>query len=173
MIRKVGDCAGKQAAKLLTACGEEIEKHFSENLGCRTTITTRPSTMEKYWEVEVKLGRSGSRKSARIRWIAGALVCEANGDPDPALVLYIWACGSNGQGGRQAEEDLARLLGQDRVKGRSAEMDLSTGLVAFGIIPLRDKDSETFDIEEDVLLQEIRDSLKAVGKKDIDALLRI
>src|ERR1035437_2771574 len=66
MIRKVGDRACEQAGKLLTKCGEEIDKHFSEIRACRAKVTSRNSTIENDWWIDVRLEPSGSGKVSRI-----------------------------------------------------------------------------------------------------------
>lgn len=174
MIKKVGFRAREQAAKLLKSCGVEIREHFSETLGCQAKVRSQRDTIENFWTIEVRLGRRGGRKSRNILWTTGAFIVDSHDDPDPAIFLYVWTSGQNGQGGRQAEEDLAKLFGEKRVKGRADAIGANVGTVAFGKIPLKEKvDNKTFDIEEEDLLEEVRGLLKTFRKKDIDRLFEI
>lgn len=174
MITKVGDCACEQAAKLLTKCGEEIVKHFSEILGCRAKITSRNSTRKNDWWIDVSLDPLGSGNTPKGCWSTGAIIGESSDDPDPAVILYIYASGRNGQGARQAEEDLAKLLGKERIRGRSAVTGCYVGTVWFGRVPLSERVSDkTFDIDEEELIKKVKGLLGTIRSEDVDELFKI
>lgn len=174
-IKKVGDCAGKQAAALLTDCGTEICKHFNENLGCRTRVFSRQATKEKNWQIGVKLDRGAGRKSKMVRWQIGVWIAERRDGIEPTLFLWIWARGQNGKGERQAEEEIADIFGDDRAKCRSKNMGgaWGPGIVAFGEVSLKDKVGNDFDIKREDILKEVKSSLSNVGKRDVERLFQI
>jgi hypothetical protein len=170
MIEKVGDRACTQAADLLTACGNEIDKYFSETLGCQSKVRCQYRTMRNEWYNIVRLAPSRSRKSNNLFWTTGAFITDSNDDRGPAMFLYIWAGGRNGQRQRQAAEELANLLAKKSVKGA----DMALGAVAFGRISLREKvGKRTFDIEKEGIVNEVKGLLKKIHKKDVDTLFEI
>jgi hypothetical protein len=136
MIKRVGDRASEQAAKLLEKCGIEIDKYFSKTPACRAKVRSRFTFMKKYWEIQIRLRRTDNRKTAKLLWFTGATIDKSHDDREPALFLWMWVGGSNRQGRGQAEEDLAKLLGETRVRARAVELSWSKGTVAFGKIRL-------------------------------------
>jgi hypothetical protein len=174
MIRKVGERACEQAAEFLTKCGAVIEEYFSDTVECQARVRSRPTYIKKYWEIDVRLGRRGSRKTATLLWTTGASIDKSHNDTDPALFLYIWVRGSRGQGSAQVEEDLDKLLGEQRIKYQAAELGWYKGTAIFGKIPLSKRvNAKTFEIDEEKLLDEVSDFLKTIGKKDAVKLFEI
>jgi hypothetical protein len=104
----------------------------------------------------------------------GASIDKSHNDTDPALFLYIWVRGSRGQGSAQVEEDLDKLLGEQRIKYQAAELGWYKGTAIFGKIPLSKRvNAKTFEIDEEKLLDEVSDFLKTIGKKDAVKLFEI
>ena len=118
--------------------------------------------------------RAGSRKIEKHLWLTGATITKSHGDRYPSLFLWIWVGGNNRQGTEQAEEVLAKLLKEKRVKARADEMGWDKGTVAFGEISLREKiNQNTFEINEQKLVEEARSILRTIRKKDVEKLFEI
>jgi len=175
MIEAVGKRAGEQAAAFLASIRHEIEAHFRQ-LGCQAKSRNRPTYLKTHWSVEVRLDPKGRRQTARKHWSTGVSIAgdlDARGGPVVSLYFWIWAEGSNDQGSRRAEDQLAGTLGAQRTKYRGST-DGDTGSVVYGELPLTGRlNKRDFGIGKEELIESARGVLKTINKRDIRRFFEI
>jgi hypothetical protein len=136
MIKKVGERADEQARIFMNRCGQHIADCLdSKHHFCRAEPRKRRAST--YWGVEVRLWPNNGRRSGGGRRWAGLTIEGFNGRP--SSLLWLWT-----RGGRDAEDELARILG-NRAKYRSADLQgWDSGAVIIDEIAL-DGDNFGFD----------------------------
>jgi hypothetical protein len=165
----VGEWADEQATDLMRQCAEEIEKHFGQ-LGCNIKRRSQhDATKDKYgWWVELWLWPKPGRN--RKMWTVGVSVEESGEghESSPAIFLYLWT-----DGGKRAEEKLTRLLG-NKTEYQSAHFDWYAGSVFIGKgIPLRVNRQDAFEIDRDILIEELWKRLRKLERRDAQRLFKI
>jgi hypothetical protein len=168
-IKRAGDCASKQAGKLLKECGEKIKNHF-EKQGVCTKITSQDRSIEKYWEIPVRLWPKQGRRSTALRLKTGveAGVSFEYIKQTPVLLVYLWT-----RGGKEVERKLTKMLG-GTVNYRLGDLGWYAGSVTVGEeIPLVIDKGGNFEIDGGILLEEVGRRLEKIGKKELKKLFEI
>lgn len=132
MIRWVGDCALRDATKLLKECSEGMEDIFK--VGANIDGISRQSTIERNWQIEFLLWPRKCRRPPRIRKSVGFTL-----ESDAHLYAWLWS-----RGGADAEDRIVALLPRNSTVIRSRKVqDWAAGSVAIAkirLLPLLESD---------------------------------
>lgn len=165
MVRAVGDAASRQAASFLEECGQIIHEHFGSFARCQ--IISKNRAMEKNWSVSCGVWLRGKFKPKPGKWKLMAGV-DISTKERGLVVPWLWL-----QGRSAGEEQLLKILGAHRVKGRSEELGWDAGTVALAKIPVLAEDMPGFDVDREPLLSNIKEAIRSISPTDLQVLLTL
>lgn len=165
MARRVGAAADQQVADFLELCGRRIEDHFTSIGAVLANRRKRFAVLRDwYWWVHVQVPSVPHRG-----WFSCALVISASSEDDRTslgkdvcgiIEPYLWL-----RGGRKGADTVGKILGD-------WPLSRSGSTVILARIPIKAQPPESFDVDRDPLIAEVKKTIARIGAEETEAIVK-